>query len=288
MVEIAGKEIGTGYPCYITAEIGINANGDIETAEKLIDVAVDVGCDAVKFQKRHLDTCIPEWMRERKKDTPWGRMSYMDYKRRLEFYRDDYEHLDWYCRDKGITWFASAWDIPSFHFLEDFGVPCHKVASALATHKELVGRMIHTGKPIIYSLGGITAEEFREIRAWFPKFYPVIWTHCVAVYPCNDEFLNLRFLRSLAFWMNGMPIGYSGHERGIATSVAAVVLGADYLERHITLDRTMWGSDQAASLEPEGIRRLVRDVRAVEAAYGDGVKNVSAEEAQKIASMRYW
>jgi N-acetylneuraminate synthase len=288
MLEIAGRPIGDDYPCYITAEIGLNANGDIQLAEKLIDVAVNAGCDAVKFQKRHLDACIPEWIRPRRKETPWGEMSYMDYKRRLEFYQDDYDTIDWYCHDKGITWFASAWDIPSFYFLEEYGVPCHKVASAMATHKELVGRMIHSNKPIIFSLGGVTAEEFKEIREWFPKFYPVIWTHCIAIYPCDDEYLNLRYLRSLKFWANDAAIGYSGHERGIATSVAAAVMGANYVERHITLDRAMWGSDQAASLEPEGIRRLVRDVRAVEAAYGNGSKQVLAEEAQKIASMRYW
>ncbi|HVV12717.1 N-acetylneuraminate synthase family protein [Amycolatopsis sp.] len=279
-VRIGDREVGEGHPVYTVAEIGINHNGDVEIAKQLIQVAASTGVDAVKFQKRTPEIATPPDMRDTMRDTPWGEMTYLDYRHRVEFGIAEYEEIDRYCKELGIAWFASPWDVPSVEFLEKLDVVTHKVASASLTDHELLKALHDTGKPIIASTGMSTMEEVDAAVALLDKDNLVL-LHTTSTYPCPPEEANLRTLHTLADRF-GVPIGYSGHERGLQVSIAAVAMGACMVERHVTLDRTMWGSDQAASLEPEGLRRLVRDIRNVEVALGDGVKRVfPGEEAPR-------
>ena len=271
-VLIGTKNVGAGHPVYTVAEIGINHNGDVAIAKQLIDIAAGAGADAVKFQKRTPEIAVPPEMRETRRDTPWGEMSYLEYKYRVEFGPDEYSEIDRYCRELGIDWFASPWDVPSVEFLEKFDVVCHKVASASLTDTELLTALRDTGRPIICSTGMSTMDEIDAAVALLGTDNLVL-LHSTSTYPCPPEESNLRAIQTLAGRF-GVPIGYSGHERGLQVSVAAVALGACLVERHITLDRTMWGSDHAASLEPDGVRRLIRDIRITETALGDGVKRV--------------
>jgi N-acetylneuraminate synthase len=279
-VRIGDREVGAGQPVYTVAEIGINHNGDVEIAKQLIGLAASVGADAVKFQKRTPDIATPPDMRDTLRDTPWGQMTYLDYRYRVEFGVAEYEEIDRYCKELGIAWFASPWDVPSVDFLEKFDVVTHKVASASLTDVELLKALRDTGKPIIASTGMSTMEEI-EAAVEVLGTERLVLLHATSTYPCPPEEANLRMITTLAGRF-GVPIGYSGHERGLQVSIAAVAMGACLVERHVTLDRTMWGSDQAASLEPEGLRRLVRDIRNVELALGDGVKRVfPGEEAPR-------
>lgn len=271
---------------YIIAEIGINHNGDLSAAKKLISAAKDAGADAVKFQKRTPEIVTPEdiWDRVRY-DTPWGDIRYIDYRRKVEFWEDEYREIDRYCKGLKIEWFASPWDVPSVEFLEKFNVQIYKVASAMLGHTGLLKAIGKTGKHVIISRGGATVPEIKE--ALKHVGYADI-LHCVAVYPCPDENLHLKDIPFLKRAFPKNKIGYSGHEIGIATSVAAVVLGAEIIERHITLDRAMWGSDQSASLEPQGFKRLVRDIRAVEKALGGGAGLPQDIEKEAIDKLRYY
>ncbi|HWE91381.1 MAG TPA: N-acetylneuraminate synthase family protein [Pseudonocardiaceae bacterium] len=279
-VTIGDRLVGTGQPTYTVAEIGLNHNGSVDIAKRLIDVAVSAGVDAVKFQKRTPEIATPPDMRDVRRDTPWGEMSYLEYRHRVEFGVAEYEEIDRYCKELGVAWFASPWDVPSVEFLERFAVPCHKVASASLTDLDLLRALRDTEKPIIASTGMSTMAEVDQAVEVLGGDRLVL-LHTTSTYPCPPEEANLLGITTLAGRF-GVPVGYSGHERGLQVSVAAVALGACVLERHITLDRTMWGSDQAASLEPEGLRRLVRDVRIVETALGDGVKRVfPGEEAPR-------
>lgn len=275
-VKIGERAVGPGEPTYVIAEIGINHNGDLATAKKLIDAAAVAGCDAVKFQKRTPEICVPEAQRERLRETPWGTMTYMEYKERIEFGEEEFAEIDRYCREKEIHWFASPWDVPSVDFLEAFDPVCHKVASASLTDEDLLARLAATGRPVILSTGMSTMEEIRR-AVEILGLDDLVITHCTSAYPCPPEELNLRMVETLAEEF-ACPVGYSGHEVGLQTTVAAVVLGACLVERHITLDRAMWGSDQAASVEPWGFMRLVRDIRVVETALGDGAKRVYESE----------
>lgn len=275
-VTIGERAVGPGEPTYVIAEIGINHNGDLGIAKKLIDAASVAGCDAVKFQKRTPEICVPEAQRERLRETPWGTMTYMEYKERIEFGAAEYAEIDRYCREKGIHWFASPWDVPSVEFLEGFDPVCHKVASASLTDEELLRSLASTGRPLILSTGMSTMDEIRR-GVEILGTENLILTHCTSAYPCPPEELNLRMVETLDREF-ACPVGYSGHEVGLQTTVAAVVLGACLVERHITLDRAMWGSDQAASVEPWGFMRLVRDIRVVEKALGDGEKRVYESE----------
>ncbi|KAA9166875.1 N-acetylneuraminate synthase [Amycolatopsis acidicola] len=283
-VRIGEHQVGAGRPVYTVAEIGINHNGDIEIAKELIRIAAGTGVDAVKFQKRTPEIATPPDMRDTLRDTPWGQMTYLDYRYRVEFGIPEYEEIDRYCKELGIDWFASPWDVPSVEFLEKFGVVCHKVASASLTDHELLKALRDTGKPIIASTGMSTMEEVDAAVELLGKENLVL-LHTTSTYPCPPEEANLRTLHTLADRF-GVPIGYSGHERGLQVSIAAVAMGACLVERHFTLDRTMWGSDQAASLEPEGLRRLVRDIRNVEVALGDGVKRVFPGEEKPRRRLR--
>lgn len=277
VVEIAGRAIGPGHPCYIIAEIGINHNGDLDTALRLVDVAVAAGCDAVKFQKRTPDLCVPGHQKHVQRETPWGLMDYIDYKRRIEFGRDEFSVIDAHCRELGATWFASPWDVPSLEFLLEQSVPAVKVASAMLTNTPLLERISASGVPVILSTGMSTIDEI-DLAVACLAGVPLILLHCTSTYPCPPEEINLSAMEELKQRYPGLLIGYSGHETGLQISLAAAALGAVVIERHITLDRAMWGSDHAASLEPGGLERLVRDIRVIERARGDGHKRVMPGE----------
>jgi len=282
-VEIAGRRIGTGSPCYVVAEIGINHNGDMQITKRLIDVAVASGCSAVKFQKRTVDVVYSAAELARVRESPFGNTN-GELKRALEFGKEQYAAIDAYCKKSGIVWFASPWDEASVDFLEQFGVPCHKVASASLTDDNLLRHMRKTGKPIILSTGMSTMAQIDHAVEVLGSNDLVI-LHATSTYPAQYDELNLRVIPVLAKRF-GVPVGYSGHETGIASSVAAVVLGASMVERHLTLDRAMWGSDQAASLEPNGMQRLLRDIRLIETSLGDGEKRVYDREVPIMEKLR--
>ena len=263
---------------YIIAEIGINHNGDLDIAKKLIDVASLTGCDAVKFQKRNPDVCVPEHQKGVMRDTPWGEMTYLDYKYRMEFGQDEYDEIDAYCVEKGIEWSASPWDLDSLKFLEQYDLPWIKIPSAMLTKDDLLRECAKTGKRIIFSVGMSNLDEIdhavtilREEDADFAML------HCNSTYPAPLEELNLKCIQTLKERYD-CEVGYSGHEFRLGTTVASVYLGATILERHITLDRTMWGSDHLASVEPQGLYKLVKGVRELEIALGDGNKVVTEGE----------
>lgn len=280
---IGGKKIGAGHPCYVVAEIGINHNGDLAIAKRLIDVAYGAGCSAVKFQKRTVEVVYTEVELARPRESPFGDTN-GELKRALEFGRDQYREIDAYCRSVGMVWFASPWDEASVDFLEEFSVPCHKIASASLTDDSLLRHVRATGKPVILSTGMSTMAQIDHAVQVLGR-EDLIILHATSTYPANYDELNLRVIPALAQRF-GVPIGYSGHETGIPSSVAAVALGACMVERHLTLDRAMWGSDQAASLEPNGITRLMRDVRLIESSMGDGQKRLLEREVPIMQKLR--
>lgn len=285
MVTIGSNQVGPSHPVYVIAEIGLNHNGDVEIAKRLIDVAADAGAQAVKFQKRTPEISTPEHMKSMPRETPWGTMTYLDYRYRVEFGRDEYVEIGDYATLRGLDWFASPWDEPSVDFLEDLNVVAHKVASASLTDVGLLNRLAETGKPIILSTGMSTMEQI-EAAVEVLGTDTLVLLHATSTYPLPPEEANLRMITTLADRFAGVPIGYSGHERGLQISLAAVALGAVMVERHITLDRTMWGSDHAASLEPGGFEHLVRDIRIISEALGDGVKRVFPGELAPLAKLR--
>lgn len=276
-VLIGNRAIGRGQPVYVIAEIGINHNGSLEICEKLIEGAVQAGCNAVKFQKRTPELCVPLDQWNVMRDTPWGRMTYIDYKRKIEFGCEEFAHIDRVCRELGVPWFASAWDLPSVEFMERFEPPCYKAASASLTDHELLRVMKGTGRPLIISTGMSTRDEI-ELAVQTVGQDQLLIAHATSTYPCPVEELNLRMIHTLERTYPNCPIGYSGHETGLAPTWAAVALGATFVERHITLDRAMWGTDHAASVELPGLARLVAQIRDVERAIGDGIKRVYASE----------
>ncbi len=284
-LSLGERTIGAGHPVYVIGEIGINHNGDVDVAKQLIDGAVQAGCDAVKFQERTPEICTPRDQWDKERDTPWGRMTYIDYRHRVEFGVDEYSDIDAYCRERGIHWTASAWDVPSVEFMEQFAPPFYKAASASLTDLELLGAMRDTGRPLMISTGMSTMEEIETAVAHIGTDNLAIF-HSTSAYPCEVSELNLRMIHTLAERYPTVPIGYSGHETGLAPTLAAVALGASFLERHITVDRAMWGSDQAASVEMTGLRSLMRNVRDIEAALGDGVKVVYESELAPRAKLR--
>ena len=283
-IKIGGKEIGSGRPVFIVAEIGLNHNGDIDIAKKLIDVAVLSGCDAVKFQKRTPELCVPEEYKNVKRETPWGVMTYLEYRKRVEFGSGEYNQIDAYCREKGIIWFASPWDLPSIEFLKDYALPVYKVPSALLTHKEYLLKLKNIGSPIMLSSGMSDVELVKKAVSFIGED-DIILMHATSTYPAKTEEINLRVLQTY-MKMFSCPIGYSGHEVGLQITLAAVAIGANAIERHITLDRSMWGSDQAASVEPIGLMKLVRDIRIIENALGDGVKRILPSEEEVMKRLR--
>ncbi|MEM1211457.1 MAG: N-acetylneuraminate synthase family protein [Planctomycetota bacterium] len=275
-IGIGSATVGHDSPCYIIGEIGLNHNGDLAIAKKLIDVAAFAGCDAVKFQKRDPELCVPMDQRSVERDTPWGRMTYFEYRYKVEFGEEEFAEIDRYCKEKGIDWFASCWDVNSVDFIDRFEPVCYKLASASITDDELVKKTAATGRPIIMSSG---MSEMAEVEHCYGLLTPGqrMLLHAVSTYPAQPSEINLSLIPKLREQFD-CPIGYSGHEVGLQVSVAAVAMGACCVERHITLDRTMWGSDQAASVEPQGLIKLVRDIRVIEEAQGDGVKRVYERE----------
>ncbi|QGV78911.1 N-acetylneuraminate synthase family protein [Streptomyces ficellus] len=279
------RAAGPGEPVYVTGEIGINHNGDLGKALALVDAAADAGCDAVKFQKRTPEICTPRDQWDVERDTPWGRMTYIDYRHRVEFGEDEYRAIDEHCRERGIDWFASPWDTDAVAFLEKFDPPAHKVASASLTDDELLRTLRATGRTVVLSTGMSTPKQIRHAVEVLGSD-TILLCHATSTYPAVAEELNLRVIQSLMRDYPNIPIGYSGHETGLQTTLAAVALGACFVERHITLDRAMWGSDQAASVEPGGLTRLVRDIRTIETALGDGIKKVYESELAPMKKLR--
>ena len=282
-ITIKNKKIGDGFPCFIIAEIGINHNGSLALAKKMIDIAVTTGCDAVKFQKRTVDIVYtPEELAKERKSV-FGNTN-GDLKRGLEFGLKDYKEIDKYCKEKNILWFASCWDEDSVDFIEQFNPPCYKVASASLTDDKLLKHTKSKGKPIFLSTGMSTMEQIEHAISILGEDN-LILMHCTSTYPSNADEMNLRVIEN---WKQkfSCPIGYSGHERGITPSVLAVALGANAVERHITTDRTNWGSDQAASLETAGLYHMVRDIRQTPVILGNGKKVVYPRELPIIDKLR--
>ena len=282
-VKIADSYIGKNYPCFIIAEIGINHNGSVTMAKNLIDIAVTTGCNAVKFQKRTVDVVYSQEELARERNSIFGKTN-GDLKRGLEFGYEEYKEIDEYCKERNIIWFASCWDEASVDFIEQFNPPCYKIASASLTDDNLLKHTRAKGKPILLSTGMSTMDEIRHAVDVLGRNDLVIY-HCTSTYPSNSDEINLSVIRALEEEFD-CPIGYSGHERGIMPSVLAVAMGAVSIERHITTDRTNWGSDHAASLEIAGLSHMVRDIRQVPSLIGDGVKTVYNRELPIIEKLR--
>lgn len=284
-IKVGNIFVGDGHPVFIVGEIGINHNGNVDIAKKIIAGAKHAGCDAVKFQKRTPEICTPkdQWNIER--DTPWGRMTYIEYRHKVEFGEKEYVEIDKYCKEIGILWFASCWDEPSIDFIEQFNPPLYKTASAALTDFPLLEKHKKLNKPIMISTGMSTMDEIEKATSFMDQ-ENIMLAHATSAYPCKNEELNLRMIETLKIKYPKIPIGYSGHEVGLAPTWAAVALGASFVERHITLDRAMWGTDQAASVEVGGMERLVSNIRDIENSLGDGIKKVYESEKGQIQKLR--
>ncbi len=281
---IGSRSIGDDQPVYVIAEIGLNHNGSVEIAKQLIDVAVEAGAQAVKFQKRTPDISTPEHMKSTPRETPWGTMTYLEYRYRVEFEQEQYSEIDAYCREKGIDWFASPWDENAVEFLESMNVVAYKIASASVTDLSMLAKIAETKKPVILSTGMSTIDQIdKAVQTLGTENLSMM--HATSTYPLPPEEANLRMITTLKERYN-VPVGYSGHETGLQISIAAVALGAVSVERHITLDRAMWGSDHGASLEPKGFVSLIRDIRVIEQAMGDGVKRIYPGELAPLSKLR--
>ncbi len=284
-IRIGNRLVGDGYPAYVIAEIGINHNGDLGIAKQMIDAAVHAGVDAVKFQKRTPDIATPPDQQAQMRETPWGYITYLEYRYKVEFDEDQYCEIERYCKAKGIAWLASVWDEPSVDFMEKFDTPAYKIPSASLTDYNLIRKARSTGKPLILSTGMSTMEQIHQ-GVQVAGEENLVLMHCTSTYPCEPEELNLKMVGTLRREFPNTPIGYSGHEVGLVPSAVAVALGACMVERHLTLDRAMWGSDQAASVEPGGFERLVKYIRVSESALGDGVKKVYESEKSSMKKLR--
>ena len=284
-VKVGARFIGDGHPVFVIGEIGINHNGSLEIVKKIIAGAKHAGCDAVKFQKRTPENCTPkdQWNIER--DTPWGRMTYIDYRHKIEFGETEYAEIDKYCKEIGIIWFASCWDEDAVDFIKQFNPPLYKTASASLTDFALLEKHKKLNKPILMSTGMSTIEQIDKAISFMDKNNLMI-AHATSAYPCKNEELNLKMIETLKNKYPDIPIGYSGHEVGLAPTWAAVALGACLVERHITLDRAMWGTDHAASVEVGGMERLIANIRDIEISLGDGIKKVYDSELGQIEKLR--
>ena len=284
-IRIGDRMVGDGYPAYVVAEIGINHNGDLGIVKQMIDAAVHAGVEAVKFQKRTPEISTPPEQQKQMRETPWGYITYLDYRHKVEFNEEQYCEIDRYCRSKDIAWMVSVWDEPSVDFVEKFDTPAYKIPSASLTDLGLIRKARATGKPIILSSGMSTMEQIQTGVATAGE-KDLVLMHCTSTYPCEPEQLNLKMIETLRHEFPDVPIGYSGHEVGLVPSAIAVALGACMVERHLTLDRAMWGSDQAASVEPGGFERLVKYLRVTEVSLGDGVKKVYESEQASMMRLR--
>lgn len=283
-VKIGKRWVGDGHPAYIIAEAGINHNGDIENAKQLIRAAKHAGVDAVKFQKRTPELCVPPEQRNQMRETPWGYITYMEYRQKTEFGKAEYDEIKRFCREIEIDWFVSVWDEEAVNFMEQYNPLCYKIPSASLTDHKLLQHLRKTGRPLILSTGMSTMEQIKTAVELIGQENLVL-THATSTYPCDPHELNLRMIETLRKTFS-CPIGYSGHEVGLVTSAVAVGLGACMVERHITLDRAMWGSDQAASVEPGGFEKLVKYIRVTEQSVGDGVKKVYDSELPSMKKLR--
>ncbi len=270
---------------YIIAEIGINHQGDLDIAKRLIDIAAAAGCDAVKFQKRNPDVCVPDEQKSKPRTWQGQEMTYLEYKHKIEFGKKEYDVIDSYCRDKGIDWSASPWDMDSLEFLSNYDIPFIKIPSAMLTNDELLTACVETGKKVIFSVGMSTEEEIEDAvttlrigKEVFNNKNDIGLLHCNSTYPAPIDELNLSAIQTLKHKYSHFTIGYSGHEYTLGTTVASVLLGAEIIERHITLDRNMEGSDHSASVTPWGLFKMVNGIRELEAAYGDGKITVTESE----------
>ena len=271
---------------YIIAELGINHNGSVDIARLLVDMAIDCGCNAVKLQKRTIDVVYGQEYLDQPRQSPWGDTQRAQ-KEGLEFGKSEYDEFDAYCRGKGIDWFASAWDEPSQEFLQAYDMPYNKIASAMLTHVGLLEMVAMERKPTFISCGMSSWEMIdAAVEVFRGQQCPFTLLHCVSTYPSDDEECNVSAIETLRQRYN-CDVGYSGHERGILPSVLAVACGAVAIERHITLDRTMYGSDQPASLEKRGLNLLVRDARRVADTLGDGQRRISERELAVAQKLRY-
>jgi N-acetylneuraminate synthase len=283
-LKIGSSLLGENQPVYVIGEIGLNHNGSVDIAKQLIDVAVEAGAQAVKFQKRTPEISTPEHMKSTPRETPWGTMTYLEYRYRVEFEEEQYSEIDRYCKSVGLDWFASPWDEPSVDFLEQMNVVAYKIASASVTDLGMLSKIRETGKPVILSTGMSTIEQIdKAVETLGTENLSLM--HATSTYPLPPEEANIRMITTLKE-RYGVPVGYSGHETGLQISIAAVALGAVSIERHITLDRAMWGSDHGASLEPKGFVSLVRDIRILEQAMGDGVKRIYPGELAPLSKLR--
>ena len=272
----------------IIAEIGINHNGDISMAKKLISMAKNCGCDYVKFQKRNPDICVPENQKKLMRETPWGYISYLDYKKKIEFSKDDYKIIDDYCKEKKIEWFASVWDLDSLKFIEQFNVSTHKIASALVTNLELLKEVAKCKKYTFISTGMCELEDIDKAVDIFKKANCEFeLMHSVSTYPADEKDLNLSLINFYKKRYN-CNVGYSGHEAGISPSVIAAALGASSIERHITLSRSLFGTDQSASVERRGLTELVTVIRKIPIVLGVPQKKMLDAEKPIAKKMRYW
>ncbi|GAB6282309.1 MAG: N-acetylneuraminate synthase family protein [Ignavibacterium sp.] len=285
IIKVGDKLIGENQPVFIIAEIGINHNGSVEIAKKLIEGAKFAGCDAVKFQKRTPEICVPKDQWDKERDTPWGKISYIEYRHKMEFNKEQFEEIIDYCNEKNILWFASCWDEEAVDFIESFTPKLYKIASACLTDVNLLLKHRALKKPTILSTGMSTMEEI-ETAVDVLSQENLLIAHSTSTYPCKLEELNLNMIKTLQKKYPDIPIGYSGHEVGLAPSWAAVALGASFVERHITLDRAMWGTDQAASVEIMGFYRLISNIRDIEKSLGDGIKKVYDSELSSKKKLR--
>jgi N-acetylneuraminate synthase len=277
IIKLKDKKIGDGQKPIFIGEVGINHNGSLDIAKRIIDMAKICGVEFIKFQKRTPEICVPENVRDRIIETPWGVMTYFDYKKRVEFGIEEFREIDKYCEEKNIIWFVSVWDIPSIDFMEKFDMPCYKIPSAKLTDRQLLEKLRSTGKPLILSTGMSTQDEIDKAVSILNNTELFIM-HCNSSYPAKDEELNLNCIKNLIKKYPQHIIGYSGHEEGISPSLIAALLGAKMIERHITIDRAMWGTDQSASIEFSGLRRLVRDLNLIDKWLGDGAKRLYESE----------
>ncbi len=284
-VKLGKRLVGDNHPAYIVAEIGINHNGQLDIAKRMIDAAASVGVDAVKFQKRTPNICTPPDQQTQMRETPWGYITYLEYRYKVEFKEEQYREIDRYCKAKGVDWMASVWDEQSVDFVEKFSTFAYKIPSAALTDHNLLKYARKSGKPIIISTGMSTMDQIKRAVDVLGTEDLVIM-HCTSTYPCAPEELNLKMVATLRETFLGTPIGYSGHEVGLVPTVIAVALGACMVERHLTLDRAMWGTDQAASVEPQGFERLVKYIRVSQIALGDGVKKVYDSELGAMKKLR--
>lgn len=267
---------------YIIGEIGINHNGDLQKAKDLIKIASSAGFSAVKFQKRNPIKSTPGHQKSKQKDTPWGKMSYLEYKFKIEFNKKEYDEIDFYCKQNNIEWSASPWDIDSAIFLQKYNLPWVKIASASLTNLDLLNYCSDNFKKIIMSTGMSTEKEVEKAYKILTKNnIDVVVLHCNSEYPTPPDKVNLNYINTLKSKFPKSDIGYSGHEYGLTTTICSVAMGARYVERHITLDKTMWGSDQMVSVEPHGMFKLCRGIRELELALGSNIKIFSKKELAK-------